>query len=445
SSPSSSPEPTEIPLPPSRSRSNTPLAETPKIDSTSPSPSSSEDADLSRLSTIRKESTTPPGSRPKPQAPAIVAPAPINAPLTSLGIGRPSTRIGEAEEQEEEKPVALKPRPVFPKTPFGVIPSKSRSSSPEESKLNEGKRPKTPPLLSNFFGGGSTPTVLSRPPPLPLFTIPPRAKPACHPLSCPTPNESTLDSFGCPRSKRVQSGLVWPSSKQTSPIWTRLAVLEANESTLDSFGRPRSKRVHSGLSPDTKRVRSGLVWPPSKHHNSWWYCGSASKLTPPTRTFGSFQLAGGGTRTQGHRIADWLEEVLLTHHQLVWSATSAKRNRTTSKNTPTASASVNGHTAASASTASKAKGKEKAPTSVSAAGTGPSAAPIALAVGGVETLPPPLTSAPLIHRGEQADHNPLLRWPAGTSCHLCFASFHTYYHILLPPYHLVLNDAYERI
>ncbi|KAJ3993661.1 histone-fold-containing protein [Lentinula boryana] len=84
-----------------------------------------------------------------------------------------------------------------------------------------------------------------------------------------------------------------------------------------------------------------------------------------------------------------------------------KNGGSAARRASTASASVNGHTAASASTASKAKGKEKASTSVSAAGTGPSAAPVASVVGGVETLPPPFTSAPLIHRGEQPDHNPL--------------------------------------
>ncbi|KAJ4488409.1 hypothetical protein J3R30DRAFT_3435653 [Lentinula aciculospora] len=179
-SPSSSPEPTEIPLPPSRSRSNTPHAEIPTTDSTSPSPESSEDTESSHLSTIREESTTPPGSptrTPTAGPSGIVSPAPISAPLTSLGIGRPSTRptkssplankpltgIDEDEEQQQEEVQKLnapiKPRPASPKTPFGVIPSKSRSTSPEESKLNDGKRPKTPPLLSNLIGTTSAPTT----------------------------------------------------------------------------------------------------------------------------------------------------------------------------------------------------------------------------------------------------------------------------------------------
>ncbi|KAJ3814724.1 histone-fold-containing protein [Lentinula aff. lateritia] len=65
----------------------------------------------------------------------------------------------------------------------------------------------------------------------------------------------------------------------------------------------------------------------------------------------------------------------------------------------TASASVNGVTPASASTNAKTKGKEKASTSASAVGAG--AAPIVPTIGGTETLPPPFTSAPLVHRGEQ--------------------------------------------
>ncbi|KAJ3786013.1 hypothetical protein GGU10DRAFT_311953 [Lentinula aff. detonsa] len=242
SSPSSSPEPTEIPLPPSRSRSNTPLAENPKIDSTSPSPSSSEDADSSRLSTIREESTTPPGSPTKPQAPAIVAPAPINAPVTSLGIGRPSTRptrssplanepltgIGEAEEQEEEKPkstVALKPRPASPKTPFGVIPSKSRSSSPEESKLNEGKRPKTPPLLSNFFGGGSTPTT-------------------------PKPVAASLPTFATPLKS---------SSSQSTPVSTG----PTSSSSTNLFGKPFSLQPAINVTDSAVPKFSSVFTPPA--------------------------------------------------------------------------------------------------------------------------------------------------------------------------------------
>ncbi|KAJ3864427.1 histone-fold-containing protein [Lentinula novae-zelandiae] len=64
----------------------------------------------------------------------------------------------------------------------------------------------------------------------------------------------------------------------------------------------------------------------------------------------------------------------------------------------TASASVNGVTPASASTNTKTKGKEKASTTASA--VGPGAAPIVPTIGGTETLPPPFTSAPLVHRGE---------------------------------------------
>ncbi|KAJ3878861.1 histone-fold-containing protein [Lentinula edodes] len=66
----------------------------------------------------------------------------------------------------------------------------------------------------------------------------------------------------------------------------------------------------------------------------------------------------------------------------------------------TASASVNGVTPASASTNTKTKGKEKVSTTASAVGAG--VAPIVPTIGGTETLPPPFTSAPLVHRGEHA-------------------------------------------
>ncbi|KAJ3889742.1 histone-fold-containing protein [Lentinula edodes] len=70
----------------------------------------------------------------------------------------------------------------------------------------------------------------------------------------------------------------------------------------------------------------------------------------------------------------------------------------------TASASVNGVIPASASTNTKTKGKEKVSTTASAVGAG--AAPIVPTIGGTETLPPPFTSAPLVHRGEHAAINP---------------------------------------
>ncbi|KIK63689.1 hypothetical protein GYMLUDRAFT_40753 [Collybiopsis luxurians FD-317 M1] len=210
---SSSPEPTEIPLPPSRSLSNTPQPETPKVDPTSPT--TSDESDSSRLSTIREESTTPPGSPIKSQpqessAKAVSAPALINPPVSTLGIGRPSTRPtrssplankpltgnDEIEEEEPEDKSAgnLKPRPASPKTPFGAHPPKSRSTSPEDSKVADAKRPKTPPLLSNFFSAPSTPRPAAAT--LPTFATP--SKPPSAPAA-PPPNTSS-PSFPAPSS-----------------------------------------------------------------------------------------------------------------------------------------------------------------------------------------------------------------------------------------------------
>ncbi|KAJ4475660.1 histone-fold-containing protein [Lentinula aciculospora] len=70
----------------------------------------------------------------------------------------------------------------------------------------------------------------------------------------------------------------------------------------------------------------------------------------------------------------------------------------------TASASVNGFTATSASTPAKAKGKDNASTSASVVGAGPIVALASSAGGGTETLPPPFTSAPLVHRGDLTGH-----------------------------------------
>ncbi|KAJ3752930.1 hypothetical protein EV360DRAFT_74922 [Lentinula raphanica] len=101
-----------------------------------------------------------------------------------------------------------------------------------------------------------------------------------------------------------------------------------------------------------------------------------------------------------------------------------KNGGSSARRASTAGASVNGVTASSASTTSKSKGKEKekekatAAAAAAAAATGPSsisapgpgvnpgggggggggALPPSASVGGVETLPPPFTSVPLIHR-----------------------------------------------
>ncbi|KAJ3990605.1 hypothetical protein F5050DRAFT_1898844 [Lentinula boryana] len=143
--------------------------------------------------------------------------------------------------------------------------------------------------------------------------IPPRATPICHPLSRPTPNESGIDSLGHARSKRVYSRLVCCGSTSRQTRQTRLPPTQPPDTkrvhsglVWCSFGRARSttpichppnRLLHSHLAlnpsathpiaqqqtspfpdsfaailtshysrlpttqfPDTKRVRSGLVW-----------------------------------------------------------------------------------------------------------------------------------------------------------------------------------------
>ncbi|KAJ7039548.1 hypothetical protein C8F04DRAFT_1392249 [Mycena alexandri] len=100
---SRSPSPSTVPLPPSRSPSSTPRAEVPTIHvSHSPehSDEESDSSDGSRLSTIREESATPPGSpekkerspQPSPQKTPIAAPVPVAPSPFGIGLGRPSTR-----------------------------------------------------------------------------------------------------------------------------------------------------------------------------------------------------------------------------------------------------------------------------------------------------------------------------------------------------------------
>ncbi|KAJ7650651.1 hypothetical protein FB45DRAFT_819946 [Roridomyces roridus] len=186
-----SPSPSAVPLPPSRSPSSTPRAEAvPEIlVSKSPTPSEDSDSSEGRLSTIREESTTPPGSPEKNQRPPesppktpVIAPAPVAPSPFGIGLGRPSTRptrssplanapvSGDEEEkqksvQEEKTP---KPRPASPKTVFGVLPTKTAESD-EEPKSAKPARPKTPPLSALSFGS-SAPKMPLAGAPLPSFT-----------------------------------------------------------------------------------------------------------------------------------------------------------------------------------------------------------------------------------------------------------------------------------
>ncbi|KAJ3911511.1 hypothetical protein F5877DRAFT_73122 [Lentinula edodes] len=65
-----------------------------------------------------------------------------NKPLTG------AEEQDDEEAEEEPKSIAVfKPRPASPKTQLRMIPAPSGSTSPDETKLINGKRPKTPPLM----------------------------------------------------------------------------------------------------------------------------------------------------------------------------------------------------------------------------------------------------------------------------------------------------------
>lgn len=151
-------DPNQIALPASRSSSATPQPE-PSTPSSTDEPSSP-----GRLSTIREESTTPPGSpeRNSPFPKQIVAPAPTSAfasrPSTKPARSSPlaSTPIspepdGGASGAELPTP---KPRPASPKQSFGSVPFKAKQEEAADLK----SRPKTPPLAV-FSKGPTTPST----------------------------------------------------------------------------------------------------------------------------------------------------------------------------------------------------------------------------------------------------------------------------------------------
>lgn len=179
-------DPTIIPLPKSRSPSSTPKAERPSINV---QPTLPPKPDPQESSTSRMRSTTPPGSPSneplslQQPMPTLPSPSLTPSPVSSTGLGRPSTRPlrssplantpvsgGDEEEVKGENFPSLKPRPASPKTPFGQwdTGAKAPSPSPAEARLMSpparaeplvdyaGKapassataRPKTPPLLA---------------------------------------------------------------------------------------------------------------------------------------------------------------------------------------------------------------------------------------------------------------------------------------------------------
>ncbi|KAJ7116352.1 hypothetical protein C8R44DRAFT_792263 [Mycena epipterygia] len=184
---SRSPSPSAVPLPPSRSPSSTPHAEVPQIQvSSSPTPSEESDSsEVSRLSTIREESTTPPGSpekkerppQPPPKTP-LAAPVPVAPSPFGIGLGRPSTRptrssplatapvSGEDDKEKtsEDEATLQKPRLASPKPLFGALPAQVKTESTEEPKAAPSAkpvRPKTPPLSAFPFGSATSKAPLN--------------------------------------------------------------------------------------------------------------------------------------------------------------------------------------------------------------------------------------------------------------------------------------------
>ncbi|KAJ7183117.1 hypothetical protein C8R46DRAFT_1307063 [Mycena filopes] len=245
---SRSPSPSAVPLPPSRSPSSTPRAETPKIEITqSPedeeSDEESDSSTGSRLSTIREESATPPGSPEKkerspqhtPQQTPLAAPVPVAPSPFGIGLGRPSTRPARSsplaatsssgDEDDKEKTVKvekgfLKPRPASPKPTFGAMSTPVKTESIEENAAPAAKptRPKTPPLSSLSFGFSSAPKAPLNTGKIPLAgaSLPPFSTPSKSPVtpgpSSTTPTSSPGGFFGFNTPKNAMSPAATPGS-----------------------------------------------------------------------------------------------------------------------------------------------------------------------------------------------------------------------------------------
>ncbi|KAK7032888.1 hypothetical protein R3P38DRAFT_2919513 [Favolaschia claudopus] len=223
---SRSPSPSTVPLPPSRSPSSTPRAEVPPQIRVSESPTPSEeeeedegsDSSEGRLSTIREESTTPPGSPEKNPSPPtktpLAAPIPVAPSPFGIGLGRPSTRptrssplanapVSGDEDAKQAQPT-LKARPASPKSVFGVLPPQLKTESIEDKAEPGGKppRPKTPPLSALSFGS-SAPKAPPNVPKVPLagVALPPFPSPSLVSPTSPSPlSPGSLFGFGTPKN-----------------------------------------------------------------------------------------------------------------------------------------------------------------------------------------------------------------------------------------------------
>ena len=177
-------DPTNVPLPASRSPSSTPKADRPSINVQPTEPSS--------ITPEQVRTTTPPGSPSKESlslqtplqqpTPALPSPSPSPSlspsPASAISFGRPNTRPlrssplantpvsgGDEEEVKGEKPASLKPHQASPKPLFGQWDGGGMLSSPSPAEVKPTPpeplvaplvdkatssvftRPKTPPLL----------------------------------------------------------------------------------------------------------------------------------------------------------------------------------------------------------------------------------------------------------------------------------------------------------
>ncbi|KAJ7086057.1 hypothetical protein B0H15DRAFT_1023152 [Mycena belliarum] len=292
---SRSPSPSAVPLPPSRSPSSTPHAEVPKITvSHSPEPSEEEESDSSedsRLSTIREESTTPPGSPEKraraapPSKVPLAAPVPVIPSPFGIGLGRPSTRptrssplataplSGDEDGKESDQ---KKPHPALPKPIFGVLPAQVKTESTDRTAASTSKpaRPKTPPLSALSFdspkpplnsgktsvAGAALPALSSTSPVPP--TIPgsvSKSSPASAPVSpggffgFGGPKSTTLPTPSTPVSAPKGFLGIQPiasSSKPQSPIPV------ASESTMEEGMQKECALLFANMSKELEDFRS---------------------------------------------------------------------------------------------------------------------------------------------------------------------------------------------
>ena len=228
-------DPTNVPLPESRSPSSTPKADRPSINVQSTEPE-------------RVRTTTPPGSPSKESlslqtplqqpTPTLPSPSLTPSPASAVSFGRPNTRPvrssplantpvsgGDEEEVKGEKPASLKPHPASPKPPFGQwdastlpplpspSPAESKASLPIVDTLVDHSakpppsviaRPKTPPLLIAKGTASATAPAVSLTAPIPALnlsgfslgtTSKPDTKPPAEDATGPTTTPATTSLF----------------------------------------------------------------------------------------------------------------------------------------------------------------------------------------------------------------------------------------------------------